>query len=133
MSVPMGFIYAEGWEFNLKADKVVTWPLAVLLPVTKKKKPLQTNQVITVNNLQILFINKTSFLRDPETEALPVIEALEDLADEFLIRLAKAKKWYEPIYKTEFDLLPLPDEFDLPGDGYFIGGKVLDRSSIKFC
>jgi hypothetical protein len=133
MSIPMTFIYAEKYEFNLLGDKVVTWPIAVLLPITKKKVVLLNNRVVTTNNLQLFFINKTSFLRDSESEALPVIEALDPLADEFLIRLGKAKKWQEPINKSNFDILPLPDEFDLPGDGFFIGGSVKDISNIIAC
>lgn len=133
MSVPMSFFYAEKYEFNLKADGATVWPIAVLLPITKAKKVDIANKVITEHNLQLFFINKTSFLRDSQGEALPVIEALDTLADEFLIRLGKAKKWYSPINKTKFELYPIPQDFDLPGDGYYIGGTVIDSSTVTAC
>lgn len=133
MSIPMGFVYGHKYEFNLSADNETVWPLAVLLPLIMKKNLDSVGKVETLYFVQILFLNKTDFQRDPESTALPVLESLEDLVDEFIVRLSKAQKWRIPFNEIEFVISSIPPEFDVPTDGYIVEFEVTPFVNKAVC
>lgn len=133
LTTPYGFFYAERYQFNLSADNATTWPIAVLLPIVMEKKSDTAGRIATKHFIQLIFINKTDFLADPETRILPVLEALEDDIDEFIYRFSQSQKWAVPFQDVPVLIAPIPDEFNVPGDGYVVEMEVQPFINKKVC